>query len=140
MRSVVAALVALGMLAGCGLGEAGMPLPQQQGGVAYPGDRQELSGVLDVSDYGCFNLALDDEHFLVIWPAGSDRTDLGDEYALRLRSGEVIANGDGVVGTGAFTPTAPLLAERDSSMAYAIRGCAPDATEVIVFDSAQPAE
>lgn len=140
MRSVVAVLVALGILAGCGLGEARKPLPQQQAGVAYPGDRQELSGVLDVSDYGCFNLALDDERFLVIWPAGSDRTDLGDEYALRLPSGEVIANGDGVVGTGAFTPKAPLLAERDSAQAYAIRGCALDASEVIVFDSAHPSD
>lgn len=137
MRSVVAALAALGILAGCGLGEAGMPLPKQQAGVAYPGNRQDLAGVLDVSDFGCFNLALDDEHFLVIWPAGSDYADQDDEYALQLPSGEVIADGDGVVGTGAFTPTAPLLAERDSSLAYAIRGCAPDAAEVIVFDTAE---
>jgi hypothetical protein len=47
-----------------------MPLPRQQAGESYPGDRPELTGVLDVSDFGCFNLALDDEHILVIWPAG----------------------------------------------------------------------
>ena len=138
MRAL-ASLVILGLLVGaCGLGEAGMPLPRQQGGQSFPGDRQDLNGVLAVSDFGCLNILLDGQTFLVIWPAGSDYADLGDQpHGVRLPDGQVLADGDAVMGTGAFTPTAPLLANRDTSLAYAIRGCAPDAAELVVFDAAR---
>ena len=135
-RTIVACGLAL-VLSGCWIGEGGMPLPRQHAGETYPGDRRELSGVLEVSDFGCLNIALDGETYLVIWPAGSDYADLGDRpQGVLLPGGQVIAEGDPVVGTGAFTSTEPLLANRDSSLAYAIGGCAPDASEVIVFDTA----
>lgn len=135
----LASVMILGLLVGgCGLGEAGMPLPRQQAGQSYPGDRQELAGVLDVSDFGCLNIVLERGTFLVIWPAGSDYADLGQQpQGVRLPGGQVLADGDAVLGTGAFTPTAPLLAQRDTSLAYAIRGCAPDASELVVFDAAR---
>jgi hypothetical protein len=125
------------LLSGCWIGEGGMPLPRQHAGETYPGDRRELSGVLEVSDFGCLNIALDGETYLVIWPAGSDYADLGDgPPGVQLPGGQAITEGDSLVGIGTLTPTEPLLANRDTSLAYAIRGCAPDASEVIVFDTA----
>lgn len=135
---IVPAIVLL--VGGCGIGEAGMPLPRQQPGETYPGDRQELRGTLTVSDVGCFNITVDIDgaEYLVIWPPDSDYHDLEDAYALRLPGGAVIVDGESVIGTGAFTPTSPLLLERDTSMAHAIRYCAADDEEVVVFDTALP--
>jgi hypothetical protein len=126
------------LLGGCGIGEAGMPLPRQQAGESYPGDRQELRGTLAVSDDGCFNIDIDGDHYFVIWPSGSDYQERDGEYALRLPSDDVVVDGAPVIGTGAFTPTAPLLLERDSSLAHAIRYCAADAEAAVVFDTALP--
>ena len=137
MRALASIAVLVLVVGGCGLGEAGMPLPRQQAGQSYPGDRQEFAGVLDVSDFGCFNLAVNDERLFVIWPTGSDYANSDNQYAVRLPGGAVVADGESVIGTGAFTPTAPLLAQRDTSLAYALRSCAPDASEVVVLDTAR---
>jgi hypothetical protein len=139
-RRTLGATVFIGvlLLGGCGIGEAGMPLPRQQPGDTYPGERLELRGTLTVSDVGCFDVVIDGEHHFVIWPSGSEYHDKDGEYAIRLPGGEVIVDGGRVVATGAFTPTAPLLLARDSSLAYALRYCAADAEEVVVLDTALP--
>jgi hypothetical protein len=136
VRAPASIVIAALLVGGCGLGEAGMPLPRQQAGQTFPGDRQDLHGVFAVSDFGCLNIVLDGETFMVIWPAGSDYAELGERpNGVRLPDGQVIVDGDAVLGTGAFTPTAPLLADRDTSLAHAIRGCAPDASELVVLDA-----
>ena len=127
----VAALAVATMIAACLPGQMGIGLPHQITGETYPGDRHELSGLLEVADNGCLNLALDDGTHFVIWPTGSSLDNL-----VRLPDGEVIAEGNLVVGTGAFTPTAPLVANR-GYWANAIGYCSPNAAEVIVLDSAR---
>ena len=130
-----------GLLGGCWLGQAGMELPHQLPGESYPGDRGELTGVLDVADNGCRHIVLDAGTYFVIWPSGSDAADLGELPAgVRLPGGDVIADGDTLVGTGALTPTAPLTADRNGWWAHVIGYCAPDASEVFVFDSARGGE
>jgi hypothetical protein len=114
-----------------------MPLPRQEAGQAYPGLRQELRGEFELSDSGCMNLTLESGTYLVIWPARSEETEVEDRWAVRLPNGQVVAEGDTVVGTGAFTPAAPVLANPGTLMAQWVTYCAPDASEVIVFDSAE---
>ena len=111
-----------------------MGLPRQIAGETYPGERRELSGVLEVADNGCLNLTMDGATRFVIWPAGSTQDD-----RVRLPDGEFITVGDEVAGIGALTPTAPLVANRDGFWASAIGYCAPDASEVVVLDSARRA-
>lgn len=123
------------VMAGCGIGEGGMPLPRQQPGDSYPGQRMELAAEMEMSAFGCFLLVLNGEAFFVIWPAGSDDANLGESRGVRLPNGQVVTEGDTVVGTGAFTPAEPLLLNRDTAIARAITGCAPDATELVVLDA-----
>lgn len=120
------------VIAACLPGEGGIDLPHQLTGETYPGDRRELNGLLEVADNGCLNLALEGGTYFVIWPTGSSL-----DNRVRLPNGEVIAEGDIVVGTGALTPTAPLVANRNGYWANAIGYCSPNAAEVIVLDSAR---
>jgi hypothetical protein len=130
-------VVVLLLVGACGVGEGGLPLPRQEEGQSYPGIRQEVRGELEYSEWGCKNLVVEGTSYLVIWPAGSEETAVDDVSAIRLPGGQVIAEGDSVVGTGAYTPTEPLTANRDTPLAYWIGNCAADASEVIVLDSAE---
>ena len=132
MRSALVVGGLLALLASCGIGEGGIGLPHQRAGETYPGNRLEMVGILEVADNSCLNMALDGTSYLVIWPAGSALAD-----RVLLPNGEVIAEGDTVVGTGAFTPTARLTADRNGYWANAIGYCAPDASEVVVLDTAR---
>ncbi len=124
------------LLIGCQPGQAGIDLPRQHDGETYPGDRQQLTGVLEVAANGCINIDLNPGTYLVIWPKGSAYADLGQSPAgVRMPDGHVIAPGDSLSGTGALTPTTPLVANRDSYWAQAIGYCAPGASDVVVFDS-----
>lgn len=144
MRSVTSLAAALaiagGATAACGVGEAGMELPRQHDGESFPGHRQELTGVLHTASNGCLELVLESGTYFVIWPNGSDDADLENVRGVRLPSGDAIAPGDTVTGVGAFTSTARLTAERDGYWQSTIGYCAPDALELVVFDSAQRGE
>jgi len=137
MRSVAFVVVlSVSLLVGCQPGQVGMGLPRQHDGESYTGDRQHLTGVLEVASNGCINIDLNPGTYLIIWPKGSDYADLGQSPAgVRLPDGHVIAPGDTLSGTGALTPTAPLVANRDGYWSHAIGYCAPGASEVVVFDS-----
>jgi hypothetical protein len=135
-----AAVLVCVMAGGCDVGEGGLPLPRQHDGESYPGDRQALRGVMEVTDWGCKNLATDGGSYLVIWPANSEEVAVDDLWAVRLPNGDVVGDGDPVVGTGAFTPTAPLEANRDTPLAHWVGNCAADLSEVIVLDSAERGE
>ncbi len=118
------------VLAGCGIGEGGMGLPTQLPNESYAGIRQAVRGTLAVTPFGCIELQIDEEGWFVIWPAGSRLLD-----GVGLPNGEVVVEGDTVVGIGAFTPTAPLWA-RGGYWQNALGSCAPDDEEVLVLDSA----
>lgn len=113
-----------------------MELPHQLPGENYRGDRRELTGLLHVADNGCFQVALGAGTNFVIWPAGSEDAAVGDLPGVRLAGGDVIVAGNTVAGRGALTATAPLTVERNGWWAHVIGYCAPDASEVVVFDSA----
>jgi hypothetical protein len=103
---VSSALPAAVLLAACSIGEGGIGLPVQRPGEAYPGVRQEVRGPLEVAANGCFELVIDERPWYVIWPSGSQRDD-----RVLLPNGQLVAEGATVVGIGAFTPTAPLVAK-----------------------------
>ena len=127
-------MACLCVLAACESNEGGMGLPQQIEGERYPGERREVQGRVMLSEEGCVNVRVDATAYFVIWPAGSDLAD-----AVRLPDGSILAVGDMVQGTGAFTPTEPLLADANGYWAHAIGYCAPDADQVLVFDEARRA-
>ena len=131
----LAPLVLVGLLlGGCGLGEAGTGLAHQRDGETYPGDRQRLTGRVEGGP-ACWHITLDGRSYFVIWPAGADDEIVGEEWGARLSKGEIVAPGDTVMGTGAFTPAEPLVAERYGYWAHVIGMCAPGAREVVVFDT-----
>jgi hypothetical protein len=110
----------------------GLGLPVQLPNETYPGERGEVTGVLDVGSNGCFELAVEGASHFVIWPAGSGHA----ANQVRLPTGELVAEGQRVTGRGALTPTAPLIGNDDGYWAHAIGFCAPDAAEVLVLDEA----
>ena len=91
---------------------------------------EEIRGVLASTPYGCRELGVDGEKWFVIWPAGS-RLDDG----IQLPTGQVVGEGDTVVGIGAFTLTEPLAAASEYWLRTFIE-CAPGADEVLVLDVA----
>jgi hypothetical protein len=125
----LATLSAAALAAGCEIGQGG-GLPAQVQGETYPGVRVEIRGALATTPYGCRQLEIDGETWFVIWPAGSGLAD-----GVRLPGGQVVAEGDAVVGIGAFTPTAPLAATNEYWRRTFI-SCAPGAEEVLVLDVA----
>jgi hypothetical protein len=127
LPGLVAAAV---LVAGCGIGEGGMGLPAQLPDESYPGVRQGVRGTLAVTPFGCIELRIDEGRWFVIWPAGSRLDD-----RVRLPDSQVVAEGDIVVGVGAFTPTAPLWA-RGGYWQNALGSCAPGEEAVLVLDSA----
>jgi hypothetical protein len=135
--SVGLAPVIAGLLAACtsapqpGLG--GMGLPQQRPDEVYPGARQEIVGVFDIAGDGCFHLLTKGKREFVIWPSGATQD---GPIRIRLPDGSVIRDGDPVFGTGAYTPVAPLVADRNGYWATTIGFCASDADQVIVLDDA----
>lgn len=122
------------LLVACGLGQAGMELPRQADGLTFPGERRDVTGVLSVAANGCLDLVMDGTVYFVIWPKGSLEAD-----RVKLPGGSVVAEGDMVAGTGAFTPTSPWVANRDDYWSRAVGYCAGDATEMLVLDTAQKA-
>ena len=93
MPTAASIVPTIALLLGCGIGEAGMPLPRQQPGETYPGDRHELRGSLSVSAVGCFNIDIDGYEHFVIWPSDPDYHDKEERYALRLPGGQVLVGG-----------------------------------------------
>ncbi len=137
MRNAFIAVVLGGLAAGCALpGQAGMDLPRQNDAETYSGDRSQLAGVLATASNGCLTIGMNSGDYLVIWPRGSEFANRGELPAgVRLPDGQVISPGDAMSGTGAFTPTAPLVANRHGYWAHTIGYCAPSASQVVVFDS-----
>jgi hypothetical protein len=117
-------------VAGCGIGDGGVGLPAQRAGDTFPGVREEIRGTLEVAANGCFELVVDGSRWYAIWPVGSQRDDL-----VRLPEGQVVAEGDTVVGIGALTPTGPLVAQ-GGYWQNALSICAPGADQVLVLDIA----
>jgi hypothetical protein len=116
-------------------GEAGLGgpgLPQQLEGERYAGARRDLAGTVELADNGCVNVVLDGRSLFVIWPAGSAL-----DNVVRLPDGDVLADGDRVIGTGALSPVAPLVADRGGYWANVIGFCDPTADLLVVFDSAR---
>ena len=125
-----------GVLAACSTppsGLSGMGLPQQRANEVYPGTRMALEGVLQIADDGCFQLLMNGNRTFVIWPPGASQD---GPVRIRLPDGGVIGEGDALKATGAFTPVAPLIADRNGYWATTIGFCAPESEEVIVLDSA----
>ncbi len=133
-RAVLGLVATASLVAGCGLGEAGMGLPHQSAGLTFPGERQELRAVLEVAENGCLLLALDGQRYFVVWPAGAVEAD-----RVRLPNGEVVREGDTIIGTGAFTPTAPWVTHKDDYWSRAVSYCASGQAEMVVLDSARRA-
>lgn len=113
-------------------GLGGMEMPRQRDGEAYPGLRRDIVGIVEVAPDGCVGVRIDDRSYFAIWPRGSEQHEV-----VRLPGGEVIAAGDRIVGVGALTPVAPLVADPNGYWAYVIGFCAPDAREVLVLDAAR---
>ena len=134
MRGLAALSLVGVLLGGCGLGSAGTGLAHQRDSETYPGDRRQLTGRVEGGP-ACWHITLDGQSYFVIWPAGSDDEIVGEEWGARLSKSEIVAPGDTVTGTGAFTPAEPLVAERYGYWAHVIGMCAPDASEVVVFDT-----
>lgn len=132
----VAALVVVGCTPTPEAGLGGPGLPVQRSGESYPGARRPVFATFEIAGNGCFELDIDGTNHFVIWPMGSS---LDGPVQVRLPDGTVLASGDPIDGTGAFTRRAPLTADRNGYWATVIGFCAPDATEVVVLDSASRA-
>ena len=126
----------VGLLAACTTPEAGLGglgLPRQHPGEEYPGARMAITGVFQVADDGCFQLLTKGNRVFVIWPPGAAED---GPLRIRFRDGSVLQEGDVITGTGAYTPVAPLVADRNGYWATTLGFCAPEADEVIVLDDA----
>ena len=135
---VLAAVVLAAALAACATAsppaDAGMGLPVQLPGEAYPGERTPLTGTLEVTDVGCDHAMVDGTERYVIWPAGAEKVN-----GVRLPDGSVLRDGDAFEAVGALTPAEPLTAEPNGWWAHTIGFCDADATQVLVLDEARPA-
>jgi hypothetical protein len=131
IHQVLSVFITAGLTLAACFAQVGLGLPVPIAGESYPGERKDVTGVLEVASNGCLQLGVDGQRYFVIWPTGSMLDD-----RVRLPNGQVVREGQTVTGTGALTPSAPLVAQRDSYWASAIGFCAPDATEVLVLDSA----
>lgn len=135
MRGRVAIALLGWVVAACGLGEGGTGLAHQRDGEDYPGDRRELTGVVNGGP-ACWHIALDEGSYFVIWPPSTADEPVGDEWGAKLPQGDVIAAGDTVTGTGAFTQTEPL-AVGNAYWDHVFGLCDVAAAEVVVFDVAR---
>lgn len=133
-RITAVAWLALAILPAClsGEGEAGIGLPQQRPGEEYPGEREELAGTLEVTDRGCITVVIEDESFLVVWPAGSELDD-----AVRLPNGQVLPPDARIAGVGAKVRADVLTADANGYWSNAIGFCAPEDEHVVVFDEVE---
>lgn len=125
------ALCALTFVAACAA-YLGLGLPAQRAGETYPGERRDLRGVLRLGPRSCLELEVAGVRHFVIWPPGSQDAD-----RVRLPNGEVVREGQEIVGRGALTRTAPLSGPEGSYWNTAFDICAPNADEVLVLDNAQ---
>lgn len=142
-----ATIVVLLALAGCtgtsegsddeeGLG--GMGVPQQLRGEHYPGPRTELTVRVHLARNGCFLGRLEREsgRRLVLWPAGTEQGDHGDE--LRLPGGATVRHGDVLSARGVVMATDRLAgSDGDGYWAMVVGFCTPQASEVLVLDRAE---
>ncbi len=144
---VALVITLLVLLAGCGASgpttdpeEAlgGMGVPQQFRGEEYPGPRSDLRVRVHLAGNGCFLGRLqgkDDARRLVVWPAGTEQGDAGDE--LRLPGGTVVRHGALLDARGTVLATQRLSGfASDGYWGYAVGFCTPNVSEVLVLDSA----
>jgi hypothetical protein len=134
VRAAGAVLCLVVAASGC---EGGIGLPRQQPGETYSGERREVTGTIEVDDYGCVRVRLDDgTSYAAIWPLSANQ---GDEDYVNLGwFQEDLGDGDRVRGTAALTPLGQLRDWGSTSYWwYALGACVEDGeTEAIVFDSA----
>ena len=115
----------------------GMGVPQQFPGEEYPGPRTEQTVRVHLARNGCF-LGQPNEgsgRRLVVWPAGTEQGDDGDE--LLLPDGALVRHGDTVSGPGVVMPVDRLAgSDGDGYWAMVVGFCTPRASEVLVLDRA----
>ena len=120
----------------------GMGVPQQRGPQEYAGERRAIETRVHVAANGCFLGSwphADGSHrYLVVWPADTEQGPAGDE--LRLTDGSVVRDRDVLAGDGMLMPTRELEGfGADGYWDSAVGFCTPEASEVLVLDSAEKA-
>jgi len=126
--------VMVGLVATLTSCEGGLGLPKQLSGEAYPGERREVTGTIEVDDFGCIRVRLDGgESYWAVWPASAN---LGQDDYVNLGWFQAdLGVGDRLRGTAALTPLASLAQAGSGYWPHAISGCTElGETDAIVFD------
>lgn len=136
--AVTAGLLAVAV-GGC---YGGIGIPQQQPGETYAGERHEVSGTIEIDDYGCIRVRLDDgTSHAAIWPSSASQGQ--DDYVNLGWFQEDLGDGDRVRGTATVVALASLRGwegEGSGYWRYALGACVEGGeTQAIVFDSAEGA-
>lgn len=107
-------------------------------GETYPGERREVTGTIEVTDFGCIRVRLDGgESYWAVWPASAN---LGQDDYVNLGWFQAdLVEGDRVRGTAALTSLVSLAHAGSGYWPPAISGCtATGETDAIVFDRVEP--
>ena len=119
----------------------GMGVPQQFPSETFPGDRGTVTTRVHLASNGCFLGSTPDtgdrRRLLIVWPTGTEQGSSGD--TLRLPDGTAVRDRDLLTGDGLVMATRAL--EGFGSEGYwdlAVGFCTPDASDVLVLDSAVP--
>jgi hypothetical protein len=116
----------------------GIGIPKQQSGETYSGERREVAGTIEIDNYGCIRVRLDDgASYAAIWPASAVQGQ--DDYVNLGWFQRDLGDGDPVLGTAALTPLKDLPHWNDNGYwRQALGACVEHGeTQAIVFDSAR---
>lgn len=132
------AFTALILIAGCSEPYVFADIPPvQPSPSAFPGQRETITGVVEMSDNGCVTLDLGERGLRwIIWP-GPEKVGTSDDGDLYLGD-HPITDGDVLTGTGTLADAAVLPGwEDDDKGAYfglLGRFCDADDLGIVVFD------
>lgn len=109
----------------------GPTVPRQFPQESYPGERMMLQVDVRLAGNGCWHADLEGANAMVVWPAGAELGNNGDQVV--LATGEPVPDGATVKGAGAIVAAADLPGENgywDHITGY----CAAGDDRVVVFD------